>query len=165
MLDIPKLVVKAVLEVFAAYDKSAWEVLSTSFSETGYYDEMVLLTDIEFESHCEHHMVPFVGRVHIAYLPDQTVVGISKLARLVEVYARRLQIQEKMTTQIADNLNITLQPKGVAVVVEARHMCMTMRGVQKKTVKMVTSCMTGAFREDAKMKSEFLAMIGSPRAG
>lgn len=165
LLETPRRVVKSFGELFQGYGQSAWDVLNTSFSETGSYDEMVLLTDIEFESHCEHHMVPFIGRAHIAYLPDQTVVGISKLARLVEVYSRRLQIQEKMTTQIADNLNIALQPKGVAVVIEARHMCMTMRGVQKKTVKMVTSCMTGAFRDDAKMKSEFMSMIGSPRSG
>lgn len=165
LLNTPKRVVKSFSkELFVGYNKSAWEVLNASFSETGSYDQMVLLTDIEFESHCEHHMVPFVGRAHIAYLPDLSVVGISKLARLVEVFSKRLQIQEKMTTEIADNLNLVLQPRGVAVVVEAQHMCMTMRGVKQKSVKMVTSCMTGAFRDDAKMKSEFLAMIGSPRS-
>ena len=165
LLKTPKRVVKSFEELFVGYNKSAWEVLNASFSETGSYDEMVLLTDIEFESHCEHHMVPFVGRAHIAYVPDLSVVGISKLARLVEVFSKRLQIQEKMTTQITDSLDLVLQPQGVAVVVEARHMCMTMRGVKQKTVKMVTSCMTGVFRDDAKMKSEFLAMIRSPRTG
>ncbi len=166
LLKTPKRVVTSFSkDLFVGYNKSAWEVLNASFSETGSYDEMVLLTDIEFESHCEHHMVPFVGRAHIAYLPDLSVVGISKLARLVEVFSKRLQIQEKMTTQITDSLDLVLQPQGVAVVVEAQHMCMTMRGVKQKTVKMVTSCMTGDFRDDAKMKSEFLAMIGSPRSG
>lgn len=165
LLDTPDRVVRSYDEFFAGYHQSAWDVLKTSFSETGSYDEMVLLTDIEFDSHCEHHMVPFIGKAHIAYLPDKTVVGISKIARLVEVYASRLQIQEKMTTQIADNLNIVLQPRGVAVVVEAQHMCMTTRGVKKRTVKMVTSCMTGVFRDDAKIKSEFLSMIGNLRNG
>jgi GTP cyclohydrolase I len=161
--DTPERVVRAYDEFFSGYHLAARDVLKTTFSETGAYDEMVVLTDIDFESHCEHHMVPFVGAAHIAYLPNKTVVGISKLARLVEVYAKRLQIQEKMTTQIADNLNITLKPKGVAVVVEAQHQCMTSRGVKKKNVKMVTSCMTGVFREDGRTRSEFMNMIGNPR--
>ncbi len=161
LVDTPDRVVRAYDEFFSGYQQSSWEVLSTSFSETGSYDEMVALTDIEFHSHCEHHMVPFVGVAHVAYFPDKTVAGISKLARLVEVYARRLQIQEKMTTQIADNLQITLQPKGVAVVIEGHHMCMSSRGVGKQRAKMKTSCMTGVFRDDPTVRAEFFSLIGN----
>jgi GTP cyclohydrolase I len=128
------------------------------------YDEIVALTDIRFESHCEHHMVPIIGKAHIAYLPNRRVVGISKLARLVEVYAKRLQIQEKMTVQIADTLNDILQPNGVAVVIEAAHQCMTTRGVHKDGVSMVTSRMLGVFRDNLSTRQEFLAMIGRTRA-
>jgi GTP cyclohydrolase I len=128
------------------------------------YDEMVVLRNIRFESHCEHHMVPIIGRAHIGYLPDKRVVGISKLARLVEVYARRLQIQEKMTVQIADTLQQVLQPKGVAVVIEASHQCMTTRGVHKAGAALVTSRMVGAFRDDATTRREFLAIIGRGNA-
>ncbi|BAE52490.1 GTP cyclohydrolase I FolE [Paramagnetospirillum magneticum] len=161
----PDRVIRAYDEFFAGYHSTAAEVLKTTFAETGSYDEMVTLTDIEFDSHCEHHMVPFTGVVHIAYIPDKTVVGISKLARLVEIYARRLQIQEKMTTQIADKLHMALKPKGVAVVIAGQHMCMTTRGVKKKRVKMITSTMTGVFREDPKVRSEFMNLIGNPKGG
>jgi GTP cyclohydrolase I len=121
---------------------------------------MIVMNDIRFESHCEHHMVPIIGKAHIGYLPDRRVVGISKLARLVEVYARRLQVQEKMTVQIADTLQEILQPKGVAVVIEAAHQCMTTRGVHKPGVALVTSRMLGAFRDDPSTRREFLAVIG-----
>lgn len=163
--ETPDRVIRVYDEFFGGYQQSSWDVLKTTFSENGHYNEMITLTDIDFDSHCEHHMVPFTGVAHIAYVPDKTVVGISKLARLVEVYARRLQIQEKMTTQIADNLQITLQPKGVAVVITGQHMCMTTRGVKKKQVKMVTSTMTGVFEEDLKIRSEFLNLIGNPKGG
>ena len=165
LIGTPDRVVRAYEEFFGGYQQSSWNALKTSFSESGSYNEMVVLTDIDFDSHCEHHMVPFTGVAHIAYFPDKTVVGISKLARLVEIYARRLQIQEKMTAQIADNLQINLQPKGVAVVIVGQHMCMTTRGVKKKRVKMVTSTMTGVFQDDAKIRSEFLNLIGNPKGG
>jgi GTP cyclohydrolase I len=126
---------------------------------------MIVMNDIRFESHCEHHMVPIIGKVHIGYLPDKRVIGISKLARLVEVYARRLQVQEKMTVQIADTLQEVLQPKGVAVVIEASHQCMTTRGVHKPGVGLVTSRMVGAFRDDPSTRREFLAVIGRTGAG
>ena len=165
LVGTPDRVVRAYDEFFAGYQQYSWDVLKTSFSESGSYNEMVVLTDIDFDSHCEHHMVPFTGVAHIAYFPDKTVVGISKLARLVEIYARRLQIQEKMTAQIADNLQINLQPKGVAVVIVGQHMCMTTRGVKKKRVKMITSTMTGVFQDDAKVRSEFMNLIGNPKSG
>ena len=136
--------------------------MERTFSETEGYDEMVVLTDIRFESHCEHHMAPIIGRAHVAYLPDRRVVGISKLARLIEVFSRRLQIQEKMTAQIANALDRVLQPKGAAVIVEATHHCMTTRGVHKPGVTMVTSRMLGAFRNDQATRREFLAMVGDP---
>jgi GTP cyclohydrolase I len=133
-----------------------------SYQEFDGYDEIVALKDIRFESHCEHHIAPIIGKVHVAYLPNKRVVGISKLARLVEVYAKRLQIQEKMTAQIANTLDEVLQPKGVAVVIEAAHQCMTTRGVHKPGVTMVTSRMLGAFRDDPLSRREVLAMIGTP---
>ncbi len=160
--ETPRRVVDAFGEWFAGYGEDAEAFLERTFSETEGYDEMVVLTDIRFESHCEHHVAPIIGRTHVAYLPDRRVVGISKLARLVEVYARRLQIQEKMTAQIANALERVLQPKGVAVVVEATHHCMTTRGVHKPGVTMVTSRMLGAFRNDPATRREFLAMIGDP---
>jgi GTP cyclohydrolase I len=135
-------------------------LLGRTFDETDGYDEIVVLKDIPFASHCEHHIAPIIGKVHVAYLPSSKVVGISKLARLVETYARRLQIQEKLTAQIANTLNEVLQPKGVAVVVEAAHECMTTRGIDKPGVNMVTSRMIGAFRDDPSTRREFLAMIG-----
>ena len=163
--DTPGRVVRAYEEFFAGYLQDPREVLKKTFSEVGGYDEMIVMNDIRFESHCEHHMVPIIGKVHIGYLPDKRVIGISKLARLVEVYAKRLQVQEKMTVQIADTLQEILQPKGVAVVIEASHQCMTTRGVHKPGVGLVTSRMVGAFRDDPSTRREFLAVIGRTGAG
>jgi GTP cyclohydrolase I len=163
--DTPGRVVRAYEEFFAGYSQDPREILKRTFTEVEGYDEMIVMNDIRFESHCEHHMVPIIGKVHIGYLPDKRVIGISKLARLVEVYARRLQVQEKMTVQIADTLQEVLQPKGVAVVIEASHQCMTTRGVHKPGVGLVTSRMVGAFRTDASTRREFLAVIGRTGAG
>jgi len=159
LLETPDRVVRAYEEFFSGYSQDPAEILAKTFSEVDGYDEMIVMNDIRFESHCEHHMVPIIGKAHIGYLPDKRVVGISKLARLVEVYARRLQIQEKMTVQIADTLQEVLQPKGVGVVVEAAHQCMTTRGVHKPGAALVTSRMLGAFRKDATTRREFLAII------
>ncbi|MEI7669329.1 MAG: GTP cyclohydrolase I FolE [Pseudomonadota bacterium] len=159
LLDTPKRVAKAYKEFFAGYDIDPTDILSRTFKEVEGYDEMVVLRDIEFESHCEHHMVPFTGRAHIAYLPKNKVIGVSKLARLVDAYAKRLQIQEKMTAQIASSLNDILQPKGVAVVIEAVHQCMTSRGVHKRGSVMQTSHMLGRFREDARTRQEFFSLL------
>ncbi|MBL6618660.1 MAG: GTP cyclohydrolase I FolE [Reyranella sp.] len=160
----PDRVVRSYEEFFAGYDVDPRDILQRTFEETGGYDEMVVLRDIELQSHCEHHMVPIIGRAHVAYLPDRRVVGISKLARVVEAYARRLQIQEKMTAQIANTIEGVLRPRGVAVVVEATHHCMTTRGVRKAGVTMVTSRMIGAFRDDGETRREFLRMIGRSSA-
>jgi len=160
LLDTPGRVVRAYEEFFAGYGQDPGAVLARTFSEVGGYDEMIVMTDIRFESHCEHHMVPIIGKAHVGYLPEKRVVGISKLARLVEVFARRLQVQEKMTAQIADTLQEVLQPLGVAVVIEAAHQCMTTRGVHKPGVGLVTSRMLGAFRTDPSTRREFLAVIG-----
>ncbi len=157
--DTPKRVAKAYREFFAGYETDPSEILSRTFKEVEGYDEIVVLRDIEFESHCEHHMVPFTGKAHIAYMPTHKVVGISKLARLVDVYAKRLQIQEKMTAQIANDLNNILQPKGVAVVIEAVHQCMTSRGVHKRGSVMQTSHMLGRFRSDARSRQEFFSLL------
>lgn len=162
--DTPTRVVRSYEEFFAGYLEDPAQILARTFSEVEGYDEMIVLTDIRFESHCEHHMVPIIGKAHVAYMPNHRVVGISKLARLVEVYAKRLQIQEKMTVQIADTLNDILQPNGVAVVIEATHQCMTTRGVHKEGVAMVTSRMLGSFRDNLSTRQEFLAMIGRTRA-
>lgn len=164
LLDTPRRVVDAYTEWFSGYSVDPEAFLERTFSETEGYDEMVVLTDIRFESFCEHHVAPIIGRAHIAYLPDRRVVGISKLARLIEVFSRRLQIQEKMTAQIANALDRVLQPKGAAVIVEATHHCMTTRGVHKPGVTMVTSRMLGAFRNDQATRREFLAMVGDPAA-
>ena len=161
----PARVAKAFEEYFSGYGTDPVELLQRTFEETDGYDEMVVLRDIRFESHCEHHLAPIIGKAHIAYLPQQRVVGISKLARLVEVYAKRLQIQEKMTAQIANTLDEVLQPKGVAVVIEAAHQCMTTRGVHKPGVSMVTSRMLGVFRADPTTRREVLTMIGTPGGG
>jgi GTP cyclohydrolase I len=163
--DTPGRVARAYEEFFAGYLQDPGEILARTFSEVEGYDEMIVMNDIRFESHCEHHMVPIIGKVHIGYLPDRRVIGISKLARLVEVYARRLQVQEKMTVQIADTLQEALRPKGVAVVIEAAHQCMTTRGVHKPGVGLVTSRMVGAFRDDPSTRREFLAVIGRTGAG
>ncbi|MEQ9557855.1 MAG: GTP cyclohydrolase I FolE [Rhodospirillales bacterium] len=160
LIDTPKRVASAYEEFFAGYDADPVEILQRTFEETDGYDEIVVLKDIRLESHCEHHMVPIIGVAHVAYLPHRRVVGISKLARVVEAYAKRLQIQEKMTAQVANAINDVLEPKGVAVVIEAAHQCMTTRGVSKPGVTMVTSRMLGAFRDDPTTRREFLAMIG-----
>ncbi len=162
LLGTPSRVVRAYEEWFAGYKEDAASVLGKTFEETNGYDEMVILRDIRIESHCEHHVAPIIGKVHIAYLPRSRVVGISKLARLVEIYAKRLQIQEKFTSQIADTLSEALAPKGVAVVVEATHHCLSTRGVHKPGVLMVTSRMLGAFRTHDATRREFLNMIGNP---
>jgi GTP cyclohydrolase I len=159
LVDTPARVVRSYEEFFIGYQESPDSLLERTFEETEGYDEMVLLKDIRFESHCEHHMAPVIGHAHIAYLPHHRVVGISKLARLVEVYAKRLQIQEKMTSQIANTINDILQPQGTAVVIEATHQCMTTRGIHKPGVTMVTSKMLGGFRSDPRTRREFLAMI------
>ncbi len=161
LVGTPDRVVRSYEEFYAGYAQDPEAIMRTTFEEVEGYDEMVLLKDIPFESHCEHHMVPIIGKAHIAYLPNNRVVGISKLARMVEAYAKRLQIQEKMTAQIANGINNVLHPKGVAVVVEGVHQCMTTRGVQKPGVSMVTSTMLGAFRDDASTRREFLALVGS----
>ena len=163
--DTPRRVVDSYLEFFSGYGADPAEILRRTFAETDGYDEIVLLRDIRFESHCEHHMAPIIGRAHVAYLPHRRVVGISKLARLVEAYAKRLQIQEKMTAQIANNINDILEPKGTAVIIEAAHQCMTTRGVHKPGVVMTTSRMLGAFRDDAATRRELLAMIGKASGG
>jgi len=155
----PERVTRAYEEYFAGYHDDPVEILQRTFEEVDGYVEMVLLRDIRFESHCEHHMAPILGRVHIAYLPDHRVVGISKLARLVQVYAKRLQIQEKMTAQIANTIQQVLQPLGVAVVIEASHQCMTTRGVHKPGAALATSRMLGAFRENPATRREFLTML------
>jgi GTP cyclohydrolase I len=165
LLDTPDRVVRSYEEFFAGYSVDPVALLERTFEETDGYDEIVLLRDIRLESYCEHHMVPIIGRAHVAYLPHRRVVGISKLARVVEAYGKRLQIQEKLTSQIANTINDVLQPKGVAVVIEAEHQCMSTRGVHKSGVSMVTSRMLGAFRDDPTTRRELLTMIARPAAG
>jgi GTP cyclohydrolase IA len=162
LLGTPDRVVRAYREFFRGYDQEPHAILKRTFEETDGYDEMIVLKDMRFESHCEHHLAPIIGRAHIAYLPHHRVVGISKLARLLDCYAKRLQIQEKMTAQIANTLQEVLQPRGVAVVIDASHQCMTTRGVHKPNTSMVTSRMLGAFRTDPSTRREFLAIIGLP---
>jgi len=159
LLGTPDRVVRSYQEFFAGYEDDPVALLQRTFEETDGYDEIVMLKDIRFESHCEHHIAPIIGKVHIAYLPDRRVIGISKLARLIDVFAKRLQIQEKMTAQIANTLDEVLQPKGVAVVIEAAHQCMTTRGVHKSSVTMVTSQMLGVFRKRLETRQEFLSAI------
>lgn len=160
--DTPARVARAYEEWFAGYDDDPVAYLQRTFEEVAGYDEMVLLKNIRVESFCEHHMAPIIGKAHIAYLPQERVVGISKLARVVETYARRFQVQEKMTAQIAQCIQNVLEPRGVAVVIEAAHQCMTTRGVHKPGVTMVTSQMLGAFRTDPMTRREFLTIIGNP---
>ena len=160
LLDTPRRVVKAYSDWFAGYGEDPHDYLSRTFEEVCGYDELIVLRDIEFESHCEHHMAPIIGKAHVGYLPNGKVVGISKLARVVETYARRFQVQEKMTSQIAGCIEHVLQPLGVAVVIEAAHECMTTRGIHKRGVSMVTSKMLGTFRDDARTRMEFLQFIG-----
>lgn len=156
LLDTPRRVVDAYRDWFSGYAEDPAIYLGRTFSEVAGYDELIVLRNIEFESHCEHHMAPIIGRAHVGYLPDRKVVGISKLARVVDTFARRFQVQEKMTAQIAQCIQDVLQPRGVAVVVDASHECMTTRGVHKRGVSMVTSKMLGVFREDARTRMEFL---------
>lgn len=160
LLETPRRVTKAFGEFFAGYEQDPGEVLAKTFKEVGGYDDIVLVKDIPFSSHCEHHMVPFVGKVHIAYLPHDGVVGLSKLARLVEVYARRLQVQENMTAQIIDAVNEHLNPRGAAVVVEAEHMCMSMRGVRAHGASTVTQRFTGVFAEERDERERFYQLLG-----
>lgn len=159
LLDTPKRVVKSYQEFFCGYLEDPAEILSRTFEETEGYDEIILLKDIRLESHCEHHMVPITGKAHVAYLPRNRVVGISKLARVVDAYAKRFQIQEKLTVQIASTIQEVLHPRGVAVVIEANHQCISTRGVHKPGVSMITSHMIGEFRENPSTRREFLAMI------
>ncbi|MXW73551.1 MAG: GTP cyclohydrolase I FolE [Gammaproteobacteria bacterium] len=163
LVDTPKRVVRAYEEWFAGYDEDPYEFLSRTFREVNGYDEIVALTHIDFDSHCEHHIAPIIGHAHVAYLPRDKVVGISKLVRVVDAYARRLQVQEKLTAQIADCITSVLEPRGVAVVIEAGHECMITRGVGKRNVRTVTSRMLGVFRDDARARAEFLALIRRDR--
>ena len=159
LLDTPKRVVKAYEDWFSGYGLDPDDYLARTFEEVEGYDELIVLRDIQFESHCEHHMAPIIGRAHVGYLPAGKVVGISKLARVVEAYARRFQVQEKLTAQIAHCIGMVLKPRGVGVVIDAVHQCMTTRGVHKRGVSMITSQMLGTFREDARTRAEFLRFI------
>ena len=161
LLETPKRVVKSYEEFYEGYDKDPKEILSKVFEEIEGYDEIVLVKDIPLQSHCEHHMVPIIGKAHVAYLPDQRVVGLSKLARVVDMFGKRLQTQETMTAQIADTINDVLQPKGVAVVIDAEHQCMSSRGVHKHGSSTITSRMIGVFRENQKSRMEFLNLISN----
>jgi len=161
LIDTPKRVVRAYEDWFSGYKEDPIRFMKRTFEEVDGYDEMIVLRDIGFESHCEHHMAPIIGHAHVGYLPNNKVVGISKLARVVEVFARRFQVQEKMTAQIANCIWDVLSPKGVGVVIEATHQCMTTRGIHKTDVSMVTSQMLGLFRKDARTRAEFLGMINA----
>ncbi|WP_425408555.1 GTP cyclohydrolase I FolE [Hyphococcus sp.] len=158
--ETPRRVVDAFLEYFQGYEQCPEAYLTRTFEQVGGYDEIVLLKDIPFHSHCEHHMAPIIGKAHVAYLPTDRVVGISKLARVVQAYAKRLQVQERLTAEVADCIQKVLEPQGVAVVVEATHACMTCRGVETPGVTMTTSRMMGVFREDDKARSEVIKLIG-----
>ena len=159
LLDTPKRVAKAYKDWFSGYDEDPKEILKRTFSETGGYDEVIMLKDIRIESHCEHHIAPFIGNAHVAYLPNKRVVGISKLARITNIFAKRMQVQEKLTSEIATCIQDCLKPKGVAVVVEAQHECMTTRGVHMPGISMVTSKLLGKFRTDASTRREFYSML------
>ncbi|HLG88254.1 MAG TPA: GTP cyclohydrolase I FolE [Alphaproteobacteria bacterium] len=160
----PERVVRSYEEFFAGYGLDPEEILARTFEETEGYDDMVVLRDIRFESYCEHHMVPVIGTAHVGYLPRNRVVGISKLARIIEIFSKRLQIQEKMTAQIASTIDRVLRPQGVAVVIQAEHQCMTTRGIHKPGVSMVTSQMIGVFRDNEATRKEFLSIIGHGHA-
>lgn len=162
LLDTPTRVINSFDEFFSGYKEDPREILSRTFDEVGGYKETVLLRDIRFESHCEHHMVPIIGKAHIAYFPHARVVGISKLARIVEIFAKRLQIQERMTSEIANIIQEVLEPKGVAVIIEGSHQCMTTRGVHNTGVSMVTSKMLGVFRDDPIIRNELLMTLNRP---
>ena len=163
MVGTPDRVARAYKEFFAGYEQDPEEILRTTFEEVEGYDEMVLVKDIGVESHCEHHMVPIIGRAHIAYIPNNRVVGISKLARVVDIFAKILQIEEKMTAQIANAIENVLQPKGIAVVIDASHQCMTTRGVNKPESSTVTSAMRGVFKDNPRTRNEFLSFINLPK--
>ncbi len=165
LAETPARVARAYRQFFEGYDIDPVALLQRTFEEVEGYDEIVLLRDVRFNSHCEHHVMPIMGRAHVAYLPERRVVGISKLARVVDAYARRLQIQEKMTAQIANTINDVLEPQGVAVVIEATHLCMTSRGVHKAGASMVTSRMLGRFRTDPRTRREFLSLIATASGG
>lgn len=165
LIETPKRVVKAYREFYQGYDEDPREVLSKTFEEVDGYDEMVLLKNMRVESHCEHHMVPIIGKAHIAYLPDKRVVGISKIARLLDIYGKRLQTQETMTAQIADTIEEVMQPLGCAVVIDAKHQCMTTRGVHKTETSTITSQMRGTFKSDPRTRAEFMSFIGSSEIG
>jgi len=160
LVDTPRRVAKAYEDWFSGYGKDPLEFLERTFEEVEGYDEMIVLRDITFESHCEHHMAPIIGHAHVGYLPNNKIVGISKLARVVDTFARRFQVQEKLTAQIAQCIDTVLKPKGVGVVIDAVHQCMTTRGIHKAGVSMVTSQMLGTFRTDARTRAEFLGVIG-----
>ena len=165
LLDTPRRVAKAFREYFSGYGEDPSDTLSRTFEEVGGYDDIVMLRDIEFNSHCEHHIVPFVGRAHVAYLPSKQVVGISKIARVVEIYARRLQTQETMTAQIANTIMDELKPRGVAVYLEAVHMCMSLRGVNKRNVATITTQFMGEFKSNPVLQARFMELVRSPSGG
>ena len=158
--ETPKRVIRSYKDFFSGYNSDPREILSKKFKEVEGYDEIIILKNIRLESHCEHHMVPFIGTAHVGYLPRNKVVGLSKLARLVEAFAKRLQIQEKLTAQIANAIDEVLQPKGVGVIIEASHLCVATRGIHKPDSKMVTSRMLGTFRSDQATRKEFLDLVG-----
>src|SRR5437868_1680034 len=163
--DTPRRVANAYREFFKGYEESPFEALSTTFDEVGGYDDVVMLRDIEFSSHCEHHIVPFIGRAHVAYLPSRAVVGISKLARVVEIFARRLQTQETMTAQIAKTIDSALEPRGAAVMIEAVHQCMSLRGVNKRNVATITTQFTGEFKSNPVLQARFMELVRAPSSG
>jgi GTP cyclohydrolase I len=163
--DTPRRVVAAYREFFKGYEESPLEALSRTFDDVGGYDDLVMLRDIEFSSHCEHHIVPFIGRVHVAYLPAHAVVGISKLARVVEIFARRLQTQETMTAQIAKTIETALEPRGAAVMIEAVHQCMSLRGVNKRNVATITTQFTGEFKTNPVLQARFMELVRAPSGG
>jgi GTP cyclohydrolase I len=165
LIDTPRRVVKAYKEFFKGYSEDPLQALSRTFDEVEGYDDLVMLRDIEFNSHCEHHIVPFIGRAHVAYLPSHAVVGISKLARVVEIYARRLQTQETMTAQIAKAIDKALEPKGTAVLIEAVHQCMSLRGVNKRNVATITTQFTGEFKSNPVLQARFMELVRSPSGG
>ena len=164
LIETPRRVVKSYKDFFSGYNLDPREILSKKFREVEGYDEIIILKDIRLESHCEHHMVPFVGIAHVGYLPKKKIVGLSKLARLVEIFAKRLQIQEKLTAQIANSIDEVLQPRGVGVIIEASHLCVATRGIHKPDAKMVTSRMLGSFRDDPATRKEFLELVGFNRS-
>lgn len=165
LLDTPRRVTKAFREYFSGYGENPADILSRTFEEVDGYDDIVMLRDIEFNSHCEHHIAPFIGRAHVAYLPTRSVVGISKLARVVEVFARRLQTQETMTAQIARSISDALEPRGVAVLIEAVHTCMSMRGVGKRNVATITTQFTGEFKSNPVLQARFMDLVRAPSNG